>query len=186
MSCLLKKNPTAGSSEVKTMRNTDIIRLLAGMAAAVLVCAIAATPAFAQQKGKAQFCASDRDIAALNARVLQTELMVAALSCDERQRYNSFVTSYQKVLSERGQALQALFKRAHGAQGTKRMDAFVTKMANDSSQQVRTKGDEYCVFAGELFEEVLAAKPGEINRTSAKPWIAGRHGFRPCVIEASR
>jgi hypothetical protein len=153
---------------------------------AVLVCALAAAPATAQQKAKAQFCASDTDLAALNARVLQTELMVAALSCDERQRYNNFVNSYQSVLTDRGQALQSLFKRAHGAQGMTRMNAFITKIANDSSQQVREKGDEYCVYAGELFDEVLASSPTELNRVTSKPWIAGRHGFRPCVVEAAR
>lgn len=168
------------------MRITNISGRIAGAAVAVLLCAVAVTPAMAQQKGKAPFCASDRDIAALNTRVLQTELMVAALSCGEKQRYNNFVNTYQTVLTERGRALQALFKRAHGAQGTRRMDAFVTKMANDSSQQVREKGDEYCVFAAELFEEVLAAKPADINRVASKPWIAGRHGYRACVLEASR
>lgn len=181
---ILRMNQKAGSCDVNAMRIQSIIGRLSGTAAAVLLCAVAATPALA--KGKTPFCASDRDLAALNVRVLQTELMVAALSCGERQRYNNFVTTYQSVLKERGQALQALFKRAHGAQGTRRMDAFVTKMANNSSQQVRDKGGEYCVFAGELFEEVLAAGPTDINRLSSKPWIAVRHGYTPCVQEASR
>ncbi len=160
---------------------------IAGSAAAVLVCAMVASPAFAAGKAKtSQFCASESDLAALNARVLQTELMVAALSCNERQRYNNFITSYQSVLTSRSQALQGMFKRAHGAQGTNRLNAFVTKMANDSSQQVREKGDGYCAYAGELFDEVLAANPSDINRVTSKPWIEGRHGYRPCVLEASR
>ena len=165
---------------------SKIFGRLPDVAAAVLLCAVAATPAVAQQKAKGSFCASDQDLAALNARVLQTELMVAALSCGERQRYNDFVTTYQSVLTERGHSLQALFKRVHGAQGARRMDAFVTKMANDSSQQVRVKGAEYCAFAGDLFEEVLAAKPADLNKLTSKPWIVGRHGYTPCVQEASR
>ncbi|MFO1113449.1 MAG: hypothetical protein U1E33_03075 [Rhodospirillales bacterium] len=162
-------------------------RRLVGGTAAVLVCAVATAPAFAAGKAKtSQFCASDTDIAALNARVLQTELMVAALSCDERLRYNNFITSYQSVLTSRSQALQGMFKRAHGAQGTNRMNAFITKMANDSSQGVREKGGDYCAFAGELFDEVLTSNPTELNRVTNKPWIEGRHGYRPCVLEASR
>lgn len=165
---------------------SKIFGRLPDVAAAVLLCAVAATPAAAQQKAKGSFCASDQDLAALNARVLQTELMVAALSCGERQRYNDFVTTYQSVLTERGHSLQALFKRVHGAQGVRRMDAFVTKMANDSSQQVREKGAEYCAFAGDLFEEVLAARPADLNKLTSKAWIVGRHGYTPCVQEASR
>ena len=176
-----------GSAEVKKMLKNSFGRRIAGGAAAVLVCAIAAVPAFAAEKAKtSQFCASEGDIAALNARVLQTELMVAALSCDERQRYNNFITSYQSVLTARSQALQGMFKRAHGAQGTNRMNAFITKMANDSSQGVREKDGDYCAFAGELFDEVLTTNPSELNRVTSKPWIAGRHGYRPCVLEASR
>ena len=176
-----------GNAEVKGMLKNKFGRRIAGRAAAALVCAVAAAPAFAAEKAKtSQFCASEGDLAALNARVLQTELMVAALSCDERQRYNNFITSYQSVLNSRSQALQGMFKRAHGAQGMNRLNAFVTKMANDSSQQVREKGSDYCTYAGELFDEVLATNPSELNRVTSKPWIVGRHGYRPCVLEASR
>lgn len=176
-----------GSAEVKGILKNSFGRRLVGGTAAVLVYAVVAAPAFAAEKAKtSQFCASDSDIAALNARVLQTELMVAALSCDERLRYNNFITSYQSVLTARSQALQGMFKRAHGAQGTNRMNAFITKMANDSSQGVREKGGDYCAFAGELFDEVLTSNPTELNRVTSKPWIEGRHGYRPCVLEASR
>ena len=140
----------------------------------------------APAKSSPQVCASERDLAALNSRVLQTELMVAALSCGERQRYNNFITTYQQVLNERTQALQGLFRRAHGAQATTRLNAFITKLANDASQEIREKGDDYCAFAGELFDETLASKPTEINRIANKPWIANRHGFRPCMAEAGQ
>ena len=82
--------------------------------------------------------------------------------------------------------MQALFRRTHGAQANTRLNAFITKLANDSSQQVRIKGDEYCVFAGELFDEAMATAPRDLNRLSDKAWIVGRHGYRPCVAESSR
>jgi hypothetical protein len=177
-------------SEETEMRsqNARCRRLITGGLAALMVCAASASPSLAEGKGKARAgsCASDRDLAALNARVLQTELMVAALSCDEKQRYNTFVSTYRDVLVDRGQALQALFRRAHGAKANTRLNAFITKLANDASQQVRSKGDGYCVFAGGLFEEAIAASPRELNRIANKDWIADRHGFRPCVEQASR
>ena len=161
-------------------------RLIAG-SIALTICVALASPGLAAGKGKTAggSCASDRDLAALNARVLQTELMVAALSCDEKQRYNTFVSTYRDVLLDRGQALQALFKRTHGAQATARLNAFITKLANDAAQQVRSRGDDYCAFAGELFEEAIATSPREFNTITNKDWIAGRHGFRPCVEQAS-
>ena len=156
------------------------------VAAIATACAMLAQPSFAGGKAKTPFCASDRDLAALNARVLQTELMVAALSCGERQRYNTFVTTYQSVLVDRGQALQAMFRRAHGARAVPALNAFVTKMANDSSHAVQQKGDHYCVFAGELFDETLVATPRDLNRVTNKSWIANRHGYKPCVVESGR
>jgi hypothetical protein len=165
--------------------NARYWRMIAGGVAAFMICVLSASPGLAAGKAKPQLCASDRDWAALNARVLQTELMVAALSCGERQRYNTFVTAYQQVLTDRGQALQALFKRTHGTRATTRLNAFITKLANDASQQVRNKGDEYCVFAGELFDETMATSPRDLNNLTNKPWITSRHGFRPCVAVAS-
>ena len=172
--------------------NARCRRMIAAGVATLMICVVSASPASAagktkpQKPQKPQICASDRDLAALNARVLQTELMVAALSCDERQRYNTFVTAYQQVLTERGQALKALFKRTKGARANTGLNAFITKLANDASQQVMSRGDEYCVFAGQLFEEAIATPPSELNSLANKPWIASRHGFRPCVAEASR
>ncbi|MGE5600636.1 MAG: hypothetical protein ACM3X2_03805 [Pseudomonadota bacterium] len=169
--------------------NARCRRMIAAGVAALMACVVSASPGSAAGKAKpqkSQICASDRDLAALNARVLQTELMVAALSCDERQRYNTFVTTYQQVLAERGQALKALFKRTKGAQANTVLNAFITKLANDASQQVMTRGDEYCVFAGQLFEEAIATPPSDLNSLANKHWITSRHGFRPCVAEAGR
>lgn len=157
---------------------------------AVLACMTMATTALAEggteEGGSNELCASENDLAALNARVLQTELMVAALSCDERQQYNNFIVAYRSMLSERSQALQGMFKRAYGAEGTDRLNSFVTKMANNSSQQVTDRGNGYCAYAGELFKEVLANRPSDLNLLTSKPWIEDRHGYRPCVLEASR
>jgi hypothetical protein len=180
---------TQKSEEMKMrMESARCRRMIVGVAA-LMICLASASPGSAAGKAKpqkSQICVSDRDLAALNARVLQTELMVAALSCDERQRYNTFVNTYQEVLADRGQALKALFNRTQGARANTRLNAFITKLANDASQQVRSKGDEYCVFAGQLFEEVTATPPRDLNNLANKPWIASRHGYRPCVADANR
>ena len=166
---------------------TGYRRLVSGGLAVVMGCVMAASPGLAAAKAKAkpQLCASDRELTALNTRVLQTELMVAALSCNEKTRYNTFVNTYQSLLTSQGQTLQALFKRVHGGQSSTRLNAFITKLANDSSQQVRARADDYCVFAVELFDETMASSPRDWGRLAGKPWIVSRHGFQPCVAQAS-
>ncbi len=153
--------------------------------AAIAACMLGGSALAASSSAGAAFCATDKDLAALNTRVLQTELMVAALSCGQRQQYNTFVTTHQQMLINQGRALQVLFNRAHGAQGANRMNAFVTRLANDASQQVRSR-DDYCLFMSGLFDEAMATSPEHFSQFVNKPWIVGRHGYRSCVVEASR
>ena len=116
-------------------------------------------------QGLGRFCASERDLAALNTRVLQTELMVAALSCGEKQRYNTFVTTYQTVLTDRGP----------GAAGD--VQAGARRAGRESAERVHHQARQRFVAAGpraratttasyavELFDEAMAQPPTELNR----------------------
>lgn len=129
-------------------------------------------------------CATPKDLAALNARVLQTELMVAALTCGEKARYNAFVMSFKSVLGDHGHSLRALFTRVHGSGGKRKLNGFVTKLANDASQGSLSVPGGYCTMASDLFEEVLNTPPDDFDSMAEKPWIMGRHGFPPCTRSA--
>ncbi|MDZ3838783.1 MAG: hypothetical protein U0S49_15555 [Rhodospirillales bacterium] len=148
-------------------------------AAFALVAALAVVVA-APSAWAAPACATAEDEATLNARVLQTELMVAALACGEQQRYNDFVKTFKTELSQRGRMLRAYFKRVHGASGESRMNAFVTKLANDASQRTANAPDAYCAAAAKLFNDVLAASPRDFTRIAARPELGGRHGYARC------
>lgn len=136
--------------------------------------------AAAKTKTPQAACATDRELAALNARVLQTELMVAALSCEERTRYNEFATSYQAVLVGRADDLRGFFQRTGGKQGPTRMNAMVTRLANNASKESQMNADTYCQFASELFDEVLKTPPTSFNTITDKSWIRERHGVSAC------
>lgn len=162
-----------GKSEGRRRRGGNVIAaLILGMGLAV---AASASPAWA---GSA--CATAEDEVTLNARVLQTELMVAALACGEQQRYNAFVNTFKSELSQRGRLLRAYFKRVHGPSGENRMNAFVTKLANDASQRTANGPDAYCTASAKLFNEVLASSPRDLSRIAARPEISGRHGHARC------
>lgn len=125
-------------------------------------------------------CATATDEKALNTRVLQTELMVAALSCGEQQRYNAFVNTFKTDLVRGGQGLKALFKRVHGARGDYQMNAFVTKLANEAAHRTANGQAAFCASAANLFNDVMRTPPGGLARITAKPEWSSRHGFRPC------
>src|SRR3546814_1871604 len=107
-------------------------------ALALLVGGAGAAPALAAK------CASVADRSALETRMLQTELVVAALSCNERTRYNAFVNKFKGELGDRGKALKAFFNRAHGKDATRRLNAFVTELANEASQRTIAYQGDFC------------------------------------------
>lgn len=112
-------------------------------------------------------CVSELTMPALNVRALQTELMVAALSCGEAERYNAFVESRKDELLPYAKRLQATFKG--------RTNAFVTKVANNSSRNMD------CVAAGSLFETVLSADHPQLETVASTDWASKRHGYRVCT-----
>lgn len=125
-------------------------------------------------------CATAADEAALNTRVLQTELMVAALSCGEQKRYNSFVTTFKGDLIKGSEDLKTMFKRVYGASGNYQMNAFVTRLANNAAQRTANQPDRYCESSARLLDEVLATAPGSLVRVTAKPELNRLHGFGRC------
>lgn len=121
------------------------VRTLSLVAAAVM--ATAAVPA------SAATCSHPNDLPAIKARVLQSHLMVAALRCGERDRYNAFVTKFQTELTSRGKALKALFERSYGSKAPEHINRFVTALANTASKHSMAS-QEFCDDAAALFEKL--------------------------------
>ena len=145
----------------------------------IFIMTVVTVPGFSS--AHAAKCASSQDLAALEVRVLQTELMVAALTCGQQDKYNTFVKTYQSELVKQGRALRALFKRVYGSAHKKRLNGFVTKLANDSSQRSNGARQGYCMLATELFNEALLGRTAQsLKNVTDKPWIRTKHSFQPC------
>ena len=108
------------------------------------------------------------EAAAINARLLQTEMMVAALACDLRPRYNKAVRSFEKELVAHGKVLRAMFRRNHGASAQRRLDIYITQLANDASARSNYDRLTYCRTAAALFDDVLASKTGGFDQLTKK------------------
>jgi hypothetical protein len=73
---------------------------------------------------------------AIHFRRVQTEFMVAGLSCRHTgfdQRYNTFVIKYRGELRRNANVLKRIFARAYGRNARQRLDSFVTGLANEAS-----------------------------------------------------
>ena len=109
---------------------------------------------------------SAREKEAIAFRHLQTELMVAALSCgsqEYRSKYNAFVYRYRPALKRNGRALRVIFKRNYGASGKRRLDDYVTRLANEASMRSMQQS-EFCATAGRKLDAVLAASASATAR----------------------
>jgi hypothetical protein len=138
-------------------------RLLSSLAAL----AVAALP-LSQAQGA---CYTAVEATAIHVRMLQSELMVAALACRESnpelamiQQYNAFVNRHGDWLVSHSRILQAHFQKHYGAQHRGHMDKFVTALANDASKRSMT--EKFCDGAAGLFREVINLDRRDLERVS--------------------
>ena len=100
-------------------------------------------------------CARSREQIAIYTAELRAQLMVAALSCGQQGRYNSFVTRFQHELSTHGRALRLQFKRQYGAAGDRHLNEFMTRLANRQSRRSAKARAPFCAQATVLFHQLL-------------------------------
>lgn len=150
--------------------------------AALGVTLLAAAFAF---EAEAAVCTFPKDEAALGTRLLQTELMVAALSCRAESQYNAFVGKFQSDLVPQGLALRAFFARIYGTGAEHELTSFVTALANERSAESLSRWPGYCREAQGLFAEALALEPGHLAEFALAQPFGREHGFAACPVTAS-
>jgi hypothetical protein len=130
-------------------------------------------------------CVSSTERQAMSTRVLQTELMVAALTCGQQGQYNTFVRQFQGVLVDRGKTLRATFVRMYGGQGQPRLDGFITRLANEASQRSIDDRNGFCPHAAELFNVVLNTPPSGLTAVADQQPFSASHGMTECSTEVA-
>ncbi len=130
--------------------------------------------------GAEAVCVSPKDREALSMRLLQTELMVAALSCQRKSDYNTFVRRFETELVDHGKTLKRLFKRTYGAK-TRQLDSFVTRLANQASQRSLQHRSKYCEKSDALFSAVMATEPRVLIALADRQTFSDSHGIAACT-----
>ncbi len=115
----------------------------------------------------AAVCSSPAETAAVQLRLLQSELVVAALSCRTKTRYNAFATKFQPTLVASGRVLVRMFKLNHRRHGSAELNRFITRLANTASMRGIRQGAGYCRGASVLFDTVLALPAADLAAFSA-------------------
>jgi hypothetical protein len=125
----------------------------------VLSSAVAASLLWGQVV-QAQPCARAPDKMAFDVAGLKSQLMVTALACDVRDRYNDFVLRFQPELMQQERVLVSYFSRSFGRRGQQEHDDYITSLANTQSEAGIKLGTLFCKQSVGLFDAVLALPQG--------------------------
>jgi hypothetical protein len=126
----------------------------------VILSAVIAASLMMGQVAQAQTCARPAEADAFSVAGLKSQLMVTALTCDVRDRYNDFVTRFQRDLMAKERALVGYFGRTFGSRGQQQHDDYITNLANTQSEAGVQQGTQFCQKNVSLFDAVLALPKG--------------------------
>jgi hypothetical protein len=114
-------------------------------------------------------CAKPEEVTAIQASMIQQELMVAALTCNEIEHFNAFQTSYAAELRSSDAKLEKMFRRLYGgARGEAQYHAFKTRLANHSSMRSIRDNVSYCRDARAAFDAALVS-----SKPTLETFVAG-------------
>lgn len=102
-------------------------------------------------------CLRPAERTAFDIRALQSQLMVVALSCQQQDDYNTFVTRFRSQLGDAHRGMTAYYQRASGRQAQRVMDQYITNLANNQMQVGITQGSHFCRNQMPLFQQAMAA-----------------------------
>jgi hypothetical protein len=105
-------------------------------------------------------CARPAELSAFDVAKLKSQLMVTALACDVRDRYNDFVLRFRTDLMAKEHSLVSYFNRAFGGRGQQAHDDYITTLANAQSEAGIKQGTLLCQQTVGLFDAVLALPNG--------------------------
>lgn len=126
----------------------------------ILLSGLVAAGLLTSHVAAAQTCARAPDHLAFDVAGLKSQLMVTALTCNEQDKYNAFVTKYRPDLVAQDKNLNGYFTRAHGRRAKTQFDDYITQLANSQSQNGLRRGTLFCEENIGIFDEVMALKSG--------------------------
>ncbi len=129
-------------------------------------------------------CVDGKGERALNARVLQIELMVGAIQCGNKSLYKSFYRKYRSQLQSEGRFLQELYRKDYGGRGKSEVEKLKTRLANQAARRASVNRGSYCQQNKQLFNEALAAGPGDFPALAEKANGLTDHGIPRCSASA--
>ncbi len=132
-------------------------------------------------------CLRPAEKTAFDIRALQSQLMVVALSCQQHDDYNAFVTRFRSHLGDAHRNVTSYYQRASGRQAQRVMDQYITNLANNQMQVGITQGSHFCRNQTPLFQQAMAATtPAELAAITQRAAIPQPLDSEACPATPAR
>ncbi len=126
-------------------------------------------------------CAFKNEKNALDARAMQSQMMVAALSCGNQQKYNSFIKKFQAEFIECGKNLKTYFTRNYHNDADRQMNKFITSIANEASKKsLDQNSEQFCAEANHLFDKIQSSGKQNVLELASMQEFASLHPIKSC------
>lgn len=146
------------------------------------VCVIFLFPAVASAT-----CARTSEHDAFAIRALQSQMMVAALSCNQQSAYNQLMRKHTRRFTESGKLIKAYFQRNYGTGYEGRLNRFVTTLANNATQaSMDYNSESYCDNMRSTFHDLISMHDYELQEKAEERQFASLHGIKGCARIAQR
>lgn len=147
----------------------------------MLIAPLIGTLALTIPMAQAAVCADPSAAQGLGARVLQSRLLVAALTCDQRPEYNALMQQNTQLMKNDGSALKAFFVKSYGSEAKSELDAFVTRMANQAFSSSMQNVTAFCMEASQVFGLLLNDQTSSsYQQLRAQFTGKAHHGYHTC------
>ncbi len=128
-------------------------------------------------------CASADEVEAFRLRHLQSRLMVAGLSCGQRDAYNSFMTRHKPQFGGYGPILISYYKRIGTGQDA--LNRYVTQLANAAASIRSDDPVAFCTHTWATFWEI-EQDPAQLSNIAAANPIPAISQPALCSIPVAR
>ncbi len=124
---------------------------------------------------------------AFDIRALQSQLMIDALKCGQRDGYNTFIRRHRGDLQTADKQIASHFSRIDNSTGQQRHDTYVTDLANAQSQEAIRQGSSFCQDIKQFVSQALTLQnPDQISRFVTEKTVADPYALPPCVPATTR
>lgn len=145
----------------------DARKQVAGVAVGILVMGSTVSSALACAAGDL-----NAEVVAKAVRTLQSDLMVAALSCGSKDPYNRFIQTYNPHLSAQGELLKTYFRNRHKSGHRKALNSYVTTLANQGAIRMAVTGQRFCERADVMHSHLGKGTTDERLKVAALAYAA--------------